>query len=493
MPFIQPSANSFVLDEPQDLPLYHPGMLLVKIKAGTRLDDAGPAATGAAMLTRSAVSALPGLGTLLSFERSGLIRRVIPLTEPSAAVATGETPMLAAVATAVRTAARSDPNAGTSLVELYNDNDLPALESKLKEDPTIEDYSRVPVRYLQAKKRPARPRKSRTRAGAAPAATPPGSMIWNLNKIRWAAARARTGFRDATEINVAVLDTGIDEDHPDLSGLVASYSFDHPTTPSSSSRRDVHGHGTHVAGTIAARINNAVGINGICRCRIHAMKIFDDTPDYFASGGYFTYFVNPVMYRRSLSRCATLGVQVVNLSIGGRGAPDFQERTLFRTLVQRGVSVVAAMGNEGSFIASYPAAISGVIAVGATSIDDRKADFSNMGPHIALCAPGVSIWSTLPTYAGNQGFRAKPTFPPTPDLARPLSRDRNYAAWDGTSMASPHVAGAAALVLARFGQQSAAQMKDRLQSRAVKVAGMNGEDFTQEYGSGRLDLYKLLG
>jgi subtilisin family serine protease len=105
----------------------------------------------------------------------------------------------------------------------------------------------------------------------------------------------------------------------------------------------------------------------------------------------------------------------------------------------------------------------------------------------------VAIWSTLPTYAGNQGFRAKPTMPPTPDLSRPLPRDRNYAAWDGTSMASPHVAGAAALVLAKLGNQTGAQVKARLQGRAVKVAGMGGQSFTQEYGSGRLDLYKLLG
>lgn len=198
------------------------------------------------------------------------------------------------------------------------------------------------------------------------------------------------------------------------------------------------------------------------------------------------------MYRRALARCISAGVQVVNLSIGGGGAPDFQEQQLFNSLIQRGVSIVAAMGNNNSFAPSYPAAIPGVIAVGATSIDDSRASFSNMGPHIALCAPGVSIWSTLPTYPGNTGYFPKPTFPPTPDMSRPILREENYAAWQGTSMASPHVAGAAALLLANKGDLNGAAVKQRLQSSAVKVSGMQGQNFTQLYGSGRLDLAKLL-
>jgi len=150
------------------------------------------------------------------------------------------------------------------------------------------------------------------------------------------------------------------------------------------------------------------------------------------------------------------------------------------------------MGNENSLRASYPAAIPGVIAVGATSIDDSRASFSNMGPHIALSAPGVSIWSTLPTYPGNTGYRAKSTFPPTPDMSRPFSREVNYAAWNGTSMATPHVAGAAALLLANKGLQSGASVKRRLQKSAAKVPGMKRQSFTHEFGSGRLDLFQLL-
>lgn len=84
-----------------------------------------------------------------------------------------------------------------------------------------------------------------------------------------------------------------------------------------------------VAGTIAARINNNVGIEGICNCTLSGFKIFDDIPDWHQQAGYFAYFVDPVMYQRALSRCLTLKVNVINLSIGGGGAPSSNELTLF--------------------------------------------------------------------------------------------------------------------------------------------------------------------
>ena len=90
------------------------------------------------------------------------------------------------------------------------------------------------------------------------------------------------------------------------------------------------------------------------------------------------------MYQRALSRCLTLGVDVINLSIGGPGAPTPNESLLFSKLIQAGTTVVAAMGNDASSLPSYPAAIPDVLAVGACSIDDTVATFSNSGGHISL-------------------------------------------------------------------------------------------------------------
>jgi subtilisin family serine protease len=223
-------------------------------------------------------------------------------------------------------------------------------------------------------------------------------------------------------------------------------------------------------------------------------KIFGDDPaanPVTSPFPYYPYYVDPILYRSALAACLDAGVQVVNLSIGGPGAPDPQERALFQGLIDAGVSVVAAMGNEGSSLPSYPAAIPGVIAVGATAIDDSKADFSNVGPHIALCAPGVAIWSTLPTYAGQTGYYASPG--PGGGWVRggAMRRETDYDSWQGTSMATPHVTAAAALALAKHGNLSPDAMKDCLQQAVDKVPDMNGQGFTKELGAGRLNLLKL--
>jgi subtilisin family serine protease len=186
----------------------------------------------------------------------------------------------------------------------------------------------------------------------------------------------------------------------------------------------------------------------------------------------------------------TKGIQVINLSIGGYGQPDPVEAQLFQTLISHGVSVVAAMGNDNTSRPSYPAAIPGVIAVGATKINDTRSSFSNFGSYIALCAPGSGIWSTLPTYPGQTGFW--PVFgsnPPTPE--QPMTRETDYASWDGTSMATPHVTAAAALALAKHGNLSPADLKALLMQAVDQVPGMGGRDFTMYYGAGRLNLLKL--
>jgi subtilisin family serine protease len=182
-------------------------------------------------------------------------------------------------------------------------------------------------------------------------------------------------------------------------------------------------------------------------------------------------------------------VRVVNLSIGGYGAPDPQESGLFQALIDNNVAIIAAMGNDNTSKLSYPAAIPGVIAVGATSLDDTRAGFSNFGSHIALSAPGVKIWSTLPIYPGQTGFYYASPGNPTP--GQPIIRGTDYDAWDGTSMAAPHVTAAAALALQKNGALSPPDLKKLLMQAAEKVHDMNGEDFTPNFGAGRLNLLNL--
>ncbi len=468
------------------LPAYHEGLLVVRMRHA--------AVHPTVAMATSAAEAPPtsGLSAVSFFERAGLLKGVVPLRSRKSSAIPPGMPIPAVATMTVRDDSLPDTDVSghASFLQMEPGHER-QLHMALASDPSVESVSRVPVRYLLAGR-------ARTVPGepSIEAVPPAADVLWNLQKIRWRDARARPGFTDATSINVAVLDTGVDDQHPSL--RVAGYHWQNPDLTVPVSSQDLIGHGTHVSGTIAALITAADSVKGICQCRLSVWKIFDDTPTYIPSLGGYIYVVNPILYRRALAGCLDAPVDVINLSIGGPGVPDKVEQSLFDQLVEAGVTICAAMGNErqSGSPTSYPAALPGVIAVGATGLDDAVTIFSNFGNHISVCAPGKAIWSTLPRYPGQTGFYAALGSDGQPRQGLPMAREVDFDAWDGTSMATPHVSGAAALWIAKrvaAGQKpSPADVRQALASSADKVGGMNGADFTVDYGAGRINLMTLL-
>jgi subtilisin family serine protease len=306
------------------------------------------------------------------------------------------------------------------------------------------EYAFVPpVRTLFAR---------RAKAGADPLA----SRQWGHGAIRLGQARAPAGFKNATNITVAVVDSGIDTRHPDLTHVIAEYK-----NFLRGSEKDFVGHGTHVAGIIAATAGNGLGISGVCGGKILALKALPRDGQEFDAPAYY----------RAL-RYVIGKAQVLNLSLGGEKDPA--EIDILHDVIAAGVVVIAAMGNEYTKgnPTEYPAAIPEVCAVGATDELDNRAGFSNTGRHIDLVAPGVAILSTTPTFRYDG------------------DGELEYDSWDGTSMATPYVAGAAALVMAKSSGLTPAQVIRKLTSSADRVAG--AKKGSTAYGAGRLNCEKAL-
>jgi thermitase len=281
----------------------------------------------------------------------------------------------------------------------------------------------------------------------AAAGDPLQSQQWHLTKIRAATAWATS--EGAASAVIAVVDTGVDYTHPDLAGKVA---LGPDLADGDGDPMDVDGHGTHVAGIAAATGGNGVGVAGVCpACGILAVKVFPDGEG----------FASDFDVAEGITWAADHGADVVNLSLGGPGASSVLQSAVDYA-VGRNVLVVAAAGNESTTTPSYPGAIVSAIAVSATTSSDTKATFSNFGNWVDIAAPGVGILSTVP--------------------------GAGYAAWSGTSMATPVVAGAAALAFAGRPGSTAASVRTLLQSTAIDL-GSRGFDVL--YGHGRLDLARL--
>ena len=279
--------------------------------------------------------------------------------------------------------------------------------------------------------------------------TPNDSMLgsqWHHAKINSAGAWDHS---HGDGITVAIIDTGVACTHPDLLGkCVAGYD----TVNGDSDARDDHGHGTHVAGLAAANTNNALGVAGTgYNAKIMPVKALNSR-----GSGDLTWIANAVVW------AADNGADVINMSLGGRNS----SRTLQDAIayaIGKGIPVIAAAGNDSSSNPSYPAAYTGVVAVAATSSNDRKANFSNYGSYIDIAAPGVAILSTVDT--------------------------GSYEAWPGTSMASPIVAGVAALLLEQGPCRTPADIERVLETTALDL-GAAGWD--QIFGAGRIQADEAL-
>ena len=422
---------------------YHRDLIEVQIESDV---VAGlPTVMGAAM---TAMRGLPEAISepLRALRTSRYLREVTPVfaSEPTGH---GALPMGAAmVANAfVRSVRETDSNdlSGIVMLRLSSKANLNAVRKDLDSTRGVKRAHLVPVRWLDA---------------AEP--DPLQNRQWGLRATHW----FERELPNAKSVGVAVLDTGIDESHPDLH----ADKYFHDGT----SATDIVGHGTHVSGIITAIANNKVGISGVAQCRLSVYKIFGDRP---ASNGH--YYVDPLMYRRALNAVRTSGDRIVNLSIGGT-AEDPTETLLFSRLQQAGVLAVAAMGNdfERGNPVEYPGAFKDVVAVGATTEANQRSPFSNTGSRITIAAPGSNILSTLPMTTSTQ---------------RPAKADTEYAAWSGTSMATPHVAGALALLLAAHPDMSAKDAVAKLTKSATRLPQMRTKR-TEEFGAGLLNIRDLL-
>jgi subtilisin family serine protease len=273
-------------------------------------------------------------------------------------------------------------------------------------------------------------------------------------------AWARPGFRDAAEVTVMVADTGVDAGHPALDSVISRY--DNPLSGIEDDADRV-GHGTHVAGIISA-VAGPDGIRGVCAARIAAVKVLPTRSDSW----------DEVAYLRGLASSLDVpGVRVLNLSLGSPHR-NRAEAEIIAELIAANIVVVAAMGNEyrKGNATSYPAAHPGVIAVGASDELDQRASFSNTGGHIALAAPGVNILSTLPRAPSQMGGVS------------------GYGTASGTSMATPYVSAAAALLLEKEPGLTPAQVRERLCETCDRVGSPGGRD--EQLGWGRLNLFRAL-
>lgn len=258
-------------------------------------------------------------------------------------------------------------------------------------------------------------------------------------------------------VKVAVIDTGINVNHPDLQGRF-EIGYDY-LNDSATLIDDLAGHGTSVSGTIAAVAGNAIGTAGVAGTapvKIVAYRAGgSSSTDRFMNGAYITAALEDIVTRAD--------IQVVNMSFGGDSPSTSTRKAAFEKLHKAGKILVASAGNDGDTRYNYPASEDYILSVGATTSSDTCADFSNRNKAVDLCAPGAKICTT--TTSGGYGLAS------------------------GTSFSSPIVAGAAAVLKCANGGLTGFQIEQILLETA-KDLGAAGKD--NLYGHGLLQLDKAV-
>jgi thermitase len=257
-------------------------------------------------------------------------------------------------------------------------------------------------------------------------------------------------FPSTGGVKVGIVDTGITQNHEDLVGKTADCGQSTGGLVTSGACLDDNGHGTHVAGTIAGIANNGLGVAGVAFnsplsiCKALSGPLGQGTTSDVAS---------------CITWVTDRGAKVISMSLGGGAATTLQSAV--RYAASHDVVVVAAAGNDGNSTLEYPAAYAEAVSVAATDARDAHASFSNTNADVEVAAPGVNVLSSY--------------------------NDGGYRALSGTSMATPHAAGVAAVIRTRNPAFTAAQARSKLDA-SVDDEGAAGRD--AQFGFGRVNLAK---
>jgi subtilisin len=320
---------------------------------------------------------------------------------------------------------------------------------RIDEDPRLNwlmstpaNFSELPLPDTHAIIEPFRSSRLAPDEGQAPVGQ---EIPWGIKRVN---APAAWDITRGQGVKVAVIDTGIDYNHPDLKANIAG-GWNAINKEKPNEFLDDNGHGSHVAGTIAA-IDDDKGVVGIApKVSLYGVKVLD------ADGsGTFDEVIAGMQW------AVDNKMQVANMSLGAYVGNESLKAAV-QAMANNGVVLVASAGNSGRSV-GYPAAYPGALAIAASNSGDKVASFSSRGPEVAFIAPGVSVKST---YMGG-----------------------GYDSFSGTSMAAPHVAGLSAFVISTKGLLGLEAVSKALKGAAAKLKDVPAE----QQGAGIIDAAKLV-